>query len=151
MTGNSSGGTPPALSQIELPMITLEPRGLRASGYRHPLGSAVVRILSHGGARTLYVESRPACRSLDGIKAADDPRKRCAACPRRGRCTSQVRAEVILDGIPYRLLVTNVSARNLLVYVGTRPMPLDAQIRVLNRGSWGEARFEERGPHGGQP
>jgi hypothetical protein len=138
-----------SLAGADLPVILVQDRGLRVPGYRHPLRVVEARVLSHGVARTLHDHGQSICRSLDGIESTDDPPIRCADCPRSDRCTVQVRAEVILGGLPYRLLLTNVSARNFLLFMGTRSMAPLVRIRVLSRGSWGEARFERHDQGGG--
>ena len=48
------------------------------------------KILSHGPARTLYVNRRPTCRSMDAVAPMERPGKTCAACDDRLRCTPQV-------------------------------------------------------------
>lgn len=131
------------LAGADLPLIAIGPRGLRVPGYRHPLRAALAVVHSHGLARNLDHEGQAICRSLDAIQSSHDPRTRCAGCPQSDRCTVYVRVELILGGRPYRLLLTKVSARNFLVYIGIRSAAPGVRIRVVSRGSWGEARFED--------
>jgi len=135
--------------------LTVRPRGfeLHAGDRLRPV--ILARIIGYGSARTLYQQRKPHCRSLDGLSPLSAPNRHCAQCPRRARCTAQVRLDLFVDAQPFRLLLAHTSAKNFLLY--------DAQLRqraialynvlhriaVLNRGSWGELRFTlpEKGAH----
>lgn len=129
--------------------LTVTPRGFRLDGHVEPARRLVVRILAYGGARTLYQNRRPMCRSLDGVAAVTDPTKRCQQCPQLNSCTPQVRLDLVVDGKPHRLLLAFTSAKNFLAYVGR----LDAlhigvdtihhELLVVPRSGWGEIQFRE--------
>ena len=105
------------------------------------------RILGFGGARTLYRNRKPACRSLDGIHSMHEKTLTCADCRSRASCTAQVRLDLLVDGKPFRLLLAYSSAKNFLAYdASLRQLSIDLervlhQLRVVDRGSWGEVRF----------
>jgi hypothetical protein len=109
------------------------------------------RILAFGSARTLYQERKPYCRSLDAIRSTTAKGQRaCAQCALKSRCTSQVRLDLFVDNQPWRLLLAYTSAKNFLLYE-TELRHSDSalyagrhRIRVINRGSWGELRFERQ-------
>jgi hypothetical protein len=127
--------------------LTVTPRGLMLAGASQPITTADARILAFGGARTLYRDRKPTCRSLDAIASIDHAERRCSGCPDLGSCTPQVRVDLVIDKHAYRLLLAFTSARNLLEHLavlqhqGTDPLAVDHQIRVVPRGSWGELRF----------
>ncbi|MCA8955778.1 MAG: hypothetical protein KDC87_06880 [Planctomycetes bacterium] len=109
----------------------------------------VVRILGYGGARTLYQQRKPVCRSLDGVVAVTDPTKRCELCPQIDSCTPQVRLDLVFEGRPHRLLLAFTSAKNFLAYVrrlDAQPLAVDAgrhELLVVPRRGWGEVQFRE--------
>jgi hypothetical protein len=126
--------------------LTVRPGGIKHHGTLRP--EAEVTILSYGPARTLYRHQRPVCRSLDGVKAIGrEPAQRCETCPALRECIEQVLVNVVLDGTPYRLLLSYTSAKNFMVYVGLmrrRGVDLDhetTRIRVTPHGYWGELYF----------
>lgn len=127
--------------------LTVTPRGLMLAGECRPVPVAEARILGFGGARTLYRERKPVCRSLDAITSIDHEDRDCAGCPDHGACTPQVRVDLVIDKHAYRLLLAFTSARNFLEHVGRLrqdgidPLRIDHQILVVPRGSWGELRF----------
>lgn len=128
--------------------LTVRPTGIEIPDQTQRRTHLDAKILNHGAARTLYRGQRPVCRSLDGIQAMGDDKKHCAACPAQAQCTPQVRVELLFDGMPYRLLLSFTSAKNFILYLTLlHKRRLDLQdvktrIRVLNRGSWGELRFD---------
>ena len=132
--------------------LTVRPHGLQTTPGHLPLPRLQVQILDHGPARTLYRERKPVCRSLDGIAAVRNPERRCNPCPDRDSCTPQVRVDLVFDCLPYRLLLAHTSAQNFLLYhtdlvkQGRSPSDLITQVRVLNRGTWGELRFSAAAP-----
>lgn len=135
------------LHQMTARYLTVRPDGIEIQKDRPLVPLLDAQILAYGGARTLYRGRRPVCRSLDGIKAISDSQKPCADCLERKHCTPQVRLDLLADGLPYRLLLAYTSAKNFLLFVGKSPntQPIDAvqtRLHVLNRGSWGELRFE---------
>ena len=127
--------------------LTVRPQGIDPGEDRKLLTTIDCRILNYGGARSLYRGRRPVCRSLDGIKSIQDPKKHCQQCYERKHCTSQVRLDLLFENRSYRLLLAYSSAKNFLLYAGeisTKKLVLHkviTRIRVLNRGSWGELRF----------
>jgi len=114
-----------------------------------PVPRLVVRILGYGGARTLYQQRKPVCRSLDGVAAVTDSDRRCDRCPQADSCTPQVRIDLVVEGRPHRLLLAFTSARNFLGYVGrleVQQVAVDAirhELLVVPRRGWGEVQFRE--------
>jgi hypothetical protein len=108
------------------------------------------RILGFGGARTLYQDRKPHCRSLDGIRPISKDQRTCAECRLRSRCTPQVRLDLLVDTQPLRLLLAHTCAKNFLLYEtqlrqrGVELYDVLHRITVINRGSWGELRFTRR-------
>lgn len=127
--------------------LTVRPHGIQIASGDFPRPRLQVQILDHGAARTLYRNRQPSCRSLDAIVAVRDPQRRCSPCADRDDCTPQVRIDLVFDCAPYRLLLAHTSAKNFLLYHtqivkrGRRLPDLITEIRVLNRGTWGELRF----------
>jgi hypothetical protein len=125
--------------------LPVRPGGLEIDGRLVPAVKA--RILSFGGARTLYRGRKPRCRSLDAVRSL--LHKDCGDCPDRKHCTPQVRLELDVDGLPFRLLLAFSSARNFLFYArdlkkqGANLEATATLISVLDRNSWGELRFEK--------
>ena len=125
--------------------LPVRPGGLEIDGRLVPAAQA--RVLSFGGARTLYRGRKPRCRSLDALTSLQH--KDCGECFDRKHCTPQVRLDLHLDGQPVRLLLAFSSARNFLFYArdlqkqGLRPEAVDTLLTVLDRHSWGELRFEK--------
>jgi len=128
--------------------LTVRPRGFELHPDRPPRSVVEARILGHGGARTLYENRRPKCRSLDGVRpVTGDLRRSCAECAQRSRCVPQVRVDLIVDRRPFRLLLAYSSARAFFGYEAElrqrrrRIEDVLTKITVVNRGSWGELRF----------
>lgn len=125
---------------------TVRPDGLVLDPRAAPATDVMAKLVRSGSARTLYREKRPQCRSLDGVRSLKG--HECATCPDRGGCTPQILLDLEIDRLPYRLLLSFTSAKNFLLAIDrlrrdNRPMegaPL--RLRVLNRGRWGEVRFE---------
>jgi len=130
--------------------MTIRPLGIDLGEGRKLLPSLQCRILNYGAARTLYRARRPICRSLDALKAIQEPTKQCQQCLDRKHCTPQVRLDLLFENRPYRLLLAYTSAKNFLLYTGELAMrkielqTVPTEIRVLNRGSWGELCFSVR-------
>jgi hypothetical protein len=138
------------LQQARRRYLTVRPHGFELNPGERLRRLLEVRILSFGSARTLYQDRKPLCRSLDGIvPSAPQGQRRCADCALRPRCTSQVRLDLLVDTQPYRLLLAHTSAQNFLRYetqLRERGGALYEglhRITVINRGSWGELRFEQ--------
>ena len=138
------------LQQARRRYLTVRPHGFELLPGQRLRPALEVRILSFGSARTLYQDRKPLCRSLDGIEpSAPQGQRRCADCARRPRCSAQVRLDLLVDTQPYRLLLAHTSAKNFLLYetqLRQRGGALYAalhRITVINRGSWGELRFEQ--------
>ncbi len=127
--------------------LTVHARGLALAGEPQPAPVAEARILAFGGARTLYRDRRPFCRSLDGETSIDHQDRRCSGCADFDACTPQVRVDLIVKRHAYRLLLAFTSARNFLEYASLLHhervdlLKIDHEIRVIPRGSWGELRF----------
>lgn len=128
--------------------LTVRPRGFELDHGERLRPVVEARILGHGGARTLYENRRPKCRSLDGLRPlTGDLSRSCADCTDRARCVPQARVDLIVDRRPFRMLLAYSSARSFLVYEaelrqrGRRIEDLVTKITVVNRGSWGELRF----------
>ncbi len=122
--------------------VTVHPEGLEMrSGDVLPWVAA--RLLGFHGARTLYEKRQPICRSLDGVRPLKGEQT-CAGCVFRGKCTSQVCVDLLIEGIPERLLLAYTSLRNFLVFVeerrhkGLQVEGANFQLVVKNRGAWGE-------------
>jgi hypothetical protein len=129
--------------------LTVTSQGFLIDGRAEPEKRIVVRMLAYGGARTLYQQRKPVCRSLDGIVAVTDPTKHCDPCPKADSCTPQVRLDLVVHGKPHRLLLAFTSAKNFLAYVGrleVQKVAVDAlqhELVVIPRRGWGEVLFRE--------
>lgn len=126
--------------------LTVRPRGLELDPGTPLSQSIEARIIGHGGARTLYQNRKPACRSLDGLQSVThDTQRLCADCNLWQRCTPQVRLDLIVDGRPFRLLLAHSSARAFLLYetrLRQRRLAIEdivTKVAVVDRGSWGAA------------
>lgn len=130
--------------------LSVGPRGFLLERRGAPRPILEVRILSFGGARTLYKMRRPDCRSLDGVHSASHTGRRCASCEKKNDCTPQVRIDLLVDARAFRLLLAHTSARNFLAYEGdlrVKGIPLDQplhRLEVVKRGTWGEIRFSHK-------
>ncbi len=137
------------LHRVLVRYLTITPRGFVLEPGQEPLAKVTARIIGYGGARTLYRERRPVCRSLDGVTSIQDSARTCAQCPTRGHCTPQVRLDLIVRTRALRLLLAFSSARSFLEYqadLQRRDRAIDAiehELTVVPRGSWGEVRFRE--------
>lgn len=130
--------------------LNVRPRGFELEPGT-PLRPVVeARILRTGGARTLYRQRKPHCRSLDGVRSISANHRHCASCKLRAQCTPQVRLDLVVDRRAFRLLLAYTSAKAFLVYHaklrqrGNTIEDLLHRIEVINRGSWGELRFSSR-------
>jgi hypothetical protein len=129
--------------------ITVRPAGFVLDGAA-PTSPIEARILSFGGARTLYRARRPHCRSLDGVHSVTHTDRLCAQCTSREHCVPQVRLDIIVHRKPYRLLLAYSSARAFLTYeaqLRDRDLVLEHlvhRLTVKDRGSWGEIAFSNR-------
>ncbi len=128
--------------------LSVLPGGLRLDHGRRPRKTIEARILGYGGARSLYKDRKPACRSLDGIRpVTGDTGRLCRACEMRARCTSQVRVDLIAEGRPLRLLLAYSNARAFLAYdteLKQRGIAIEnilSKLTVVDRKTWGELRF----------
>jgi hypothetical protein len=128
--------------------LTVRPSGFLLGDDERPHRVVEARILGYGGARTLYRERKPDCRSLDGIASITHKGRRCTGCELRPKCTPQVRLDLVVDYRPYRLLLAQTSAHNFLEHEAKlRPLGIAIEavthrIEVIDRGSWGELRFD---------
>jgi len=127
--------------------MTIRPHGIDPGNNRKPLPNLDCRILNFSAAKTLYLERRPVCRSLDAVKAFGKSDVYCRQCPNYQRCTDQIRLELLFENRPYRLLIAYTSAKNFLIYTSKIAVQkievhtIDTKLVVINRGSWGELRF----------
>jgi hypothetical protein len=135
------------LQRAQRRYLTVRPHGFELNP-GSPLKPVLdARILGFGGARTLYQDRKPHCRSLDGIRPIAEEQRTCAACRVQARCTPQLRLDLLADSQPLRLLLAHTSAKNFLLYetqLRQRDIDFNAvvhRITVINRGSWGELRF----------
>lgn len=123
--------------------LTVRPSGVLIGTETRP--SLDVRVLAHGGARTLYRGRKPHCRSLDAVRSLDG--QTCPGCYDLKHCTPQVRVDLLADNMPYRLLLAYTSAKHFLLYEaalrqsGVDIATVQTRITVADRGSWGEMRF----------
>jgi hypothetical protein len=132
--------------------LTVRPGGLEIEPGDRLRASVDARILGYGGARTLYVDRKPTCRSLDGVHPITGNTSRaCSDCQHHRICTSQIRLDLIVERRPFRLLLAYSAAKAFLFYeAGLRQNRLDivdvvTTIQVVDRGSWGELRFSHDG------
>lgn len=148
-SSDRSGLTPlrQILHRAAIQYLDVKATGLKIEGEPNPVRVVVARIYDFGGSRTLYRQRKPACRSLDGVLSITRANLQCADCPQRHPCTPQVRVDMLVGNQSYRLLLAFTSATNFLVYESTiRKLALDldridTEIRVNDRGTWGELRF----------
>jgi hypothetical protein len=131
--------------------LTVRPGGFELQPGEQLRTVIEARILGYGGARTLYEQRKPTCRSLDGVRPVmGDTNRTCVACPQRSQCTPQIRLDLIVDHRPFRLLLAHSGAKAFFVYetsVRQRRVAIEdvvTRIAVANRGSWGELRFSSR-------
>jgi len=130
--------------------LTVQPTGLR---FPHGLlqSSVPATLLASRPARTLYKNRKPVCRSLDGIRSIKEQAS-CTACAERKACTAQVYLELLVEGVPYKLLLAYTSARNFMYFVsrlkqqGQDLQNAEVIISVRDRGRWGEVRFIAKPP-----
>lgn len=98
-------------------------------------------------ARTFYVNRKPTCRSIDGIRDLTGSRE-CASCRSRSHCTPQIYLEFMYERVPLRMLLAYTSARNFIKFSSDieeryRKAITAVHIRMslLDRGRWTEIRF----------
>jgi hypothetical protein len=133
------------LYRLTIRYLNVRPEGLELD--RQVVPAIEGKILSFGGARTLYRGRKPQCRSLDGFRAIKG--QLCSQCPELKNCTSQVRVELLIRERPYRLLLAYSSAKHFLIYTGKLkrqgfdPEKVKTRIAVINRGTWGELLFSQ--------
>jgi hypothetical protein len=123
---------------------------VQPTGLRFPHGrlrcSVAATLLTCSPARTLYKNRKPICRSLDGVRSIKQEAS-CTSCPDRKDCTAQIHLELLIDAVPYRLLLAYTSARNFMQFASRlRQRGQDVEkaqviISVRDRGRWGELRF----------
>ncbi len=135
------------LERMLVKYLTVRPKGFELAKDRRLETTIQARILGYGGARTFYRKRQPDCRSLDGIQSTTPAGKLCSECPQRSRCTPQVRVDLFVEQLPYRLLLSFTNARNFLEYstdLKRHDILIEEvmhRVEVVDRGSWGELRF----------
>jgi len=131
--------------------LTVTPHGFVLEAEPRPVPTIEARILAFGGARTLYRNRKPWCRSLDAVTSVNHADRRCAGCPDFDACTPQVRVDLVIRHHCYRLLLAFSSATNFLEYEARLHreqvdlLAVDHELRITPRGSWGEVRFTRTG------
>lgn len=124
--------------------LSVRPYGIQLG--RQALATVKAQILAHGTARTLYRGRKPFYRSLDSIRSTG--RKLCSECFDLKNCTSQLRIHLLIDHRPYCLLLAYTSAKNFLLFQGSlanqgkKVQGITTLISVIDRGTWGELRFQ---------
>ena len=134
--------------------LSIQPTGLR---FPHGLlrASVSATLLTCRPARTLYKNRRPVCRSLDGTRSIKEETS-CTSCAHRKDCTAQIYLELLVESVPYRLLLAYTSARNFMQFAsrlrqrGQNAENAPVIISVRDRGRWGEVRFISQ-PASSQP
>lgn len=127
--------------------LSVKPQGFLLPSRSKSLKTIEARIITFEGARTLYRDRKPVCRSLDGIKSITKPLRHCAHCEHRPTCTAQLQLNLVALSRPLRLLLANTSARNFLLYEAKLRaskrclQTVRHQLTVVPRGTWGEVRF----------
>ncbi len=135
------------LERMLVKYLTVRPKGLELAKDRRLETTIQARILGYGGARTFYRKRQPDCRSLDGIQSTTPAGNLCSECPRHSRCTPQIRVDLFVEQLPYRLLLSFTNARNFLEYSAKlkhREILIEEvmhRIEVVDSGTWGELRF----------
>lgn len=106
-----------------------------------------VSIRTAKPARTLYVDRKPMCRSINGIRDLTGSCA-CASCRSRSQCTPQIVLEFMVEHVPLRLLLAYTSARNFIKFSSDikkryRKAITEVHVRMslLDRGRWVEVRF----------
>jgi hypothetical protein len=137
------------IAQSLIRYATITPKGILLPHAAIPYNPLDVAIITYGPARTRYLNRRPLCRSLDGLRSIDN-RTLCATCHDSRSCTPQIALDISYRRLPFRLLLAFTSAKNFLAALKTiNPSAGNIQdapisITVTNRGHWGEANFSRR-------
>lgn len=127
--------------------MTVRPLGIDLGNNRKLIPALDCQILNFSAAKTLYLERRPVCRSMDAVKAYGKSDRNCRQCPDQNRCTDQIRLDMLFENRSYKLLIAYTSAKNFLLYTSKiteqkiEIHTIDTKLVVVNRGSWGELRF----------
>ena len=127
--------------------MTVRPQGIDLGNNRKLLSAIDCQILNFSAAKTLYIERRPVCRSMDAVKPSGKSDGNCGQCRNRHRCTDQICLDLLFENRRYRLLIAYTSAKNFLIYTSKiaeqkiEIHTIDTKLVVVNRGSWGELRF----------
>ena len=127
--------------------LTVKPEGFVLESGGPIVRTLPAEILGHGGARTLYRGRKPHCRSLNGVHVIQDTEELCGDCYQRQHCTPQARVDLLVERKVFLLLLSHTSARRFLVFVdelraeGKEPEETRINLRVINRGNWGEVAF----------
>ena len=125
----------------------ITPKGILIPAAPTPYNPFPVSIVTYKPARTLYVKKQPHCRSLNGLHSLLHKRP-CTTCDDRRACTPQIALEILYRNVPFRLMLAYTSAKNFLAFTRTlngTPHTTEGApvvISVIDRGRWGEARFQ---------
>ena len=127
--------------------LTVKPEGFVLEAEGPIVLELRAEILGYGGARTFYRARKPQCRSLNGVNAIRDEEVLCGECHLARHCTPQVRIDLLIDRKTFLLLLSHTSARRFLEFLdglkakGMEPEAVEVDMRVINRGKWGEVAF----------
>jgi len=125
---------------------TLAPKGIVLPSSSTPYNPLSATIVTYKPARTRYLNKKPVCRSLNGIRSLHDNAP-CVSCDYRRTCTPQIALEIHYRAIPFRIMLAYTSAKNFLDFLRTLHLNnrnvenTFVEISVLDRGKWGEAKF----------
>jgi hypothetical protein len=124
----------------------LTPKGIVLPSSTNPYNPLSVSIVTYKPARTRYVNKKPVCRSLNGIRSLND-NSICVSCDYRRTCTPQIALEIQYRTVPFRIMLAYTSAKNFFAFLRTlyptnfHIENASVEISVIDRGKWGEAKF----------
>ena len=125
---------------------SLTPKGIVLPSSTTCYNPWTVTIVAYKPARTMYVNKKPFCRSLNGIQSLNES-SLCVSCDYRRTCTPQIALEIQYQVIPYRIMLAYTSAKNYLSFIRLQYPAKNhienapVEISVIDRGRWGEATF----------
>lgn len=134
------------IAQSYAQYLDIKPSGFSIGNKKLP-SQINATIVIFKPARTLYLNKKPTCRSLNGIISLKKNRS-CADCDMKKSCTPQICLQVFYENIPLRLMLAYTSAKNFLKLItvmknkGISSDGAHIRISVKDRGRWGEVCFE---------